>query len=374
VSPRKSSRKAEKEKKGAVVAFDPFNNKAHRKPLNRALAYDVIQQLHARSECMTTHLVASLMLMYRQGINKAQLVHKVDWLRKQVEKRGGRVAGMEGHERVKLVEQAVQHLGAAIVQHRQDLYEPAISARHEYKNMLVLGQYRNKIVHLFFREGLWACALYSFGDRMMERGVDKALLLREVQFLYSLLKKEFVFKLNPEEPEDLEAALASMINDGVLSLTPDQRVEVNPNGEALFSFLCALFWPFIDSYYVSAMILFSLQPDRTMELTQLVQRTQSLATTLYHESMLCFYESCSLETLRSALLVLREWQVISVTKSQAKGQKEAKSFVSLNKPYHEEGPLNELVRRISRLRKQPPVRKNVTRSSLVADIPILAKL
>jgi hypothetical protein len=34
--------------------------------------------------------------------------------------------------------------------------------------------------------------------------------------------------------------------------------------------------------------------------------------------MLCFYESCSLETLRNALTVLHEWKVITVTKVNQK--------------------------------------------------------
>ncbi len=31
------------------------------------------------------------------------------------------------------------------------------------------------------------------------------------------------------------------------------------SGEGMYSFLCALLWPFVDSYYVAALILFSLQ-------------------------------------------------------------------------------------------------------------------
>lgn len=170
-----------------------------------------------------------------------------------------------------------------------------------------------------------------------------------------------------------------------------------PCSPCSLSLLCAV----IDSYFAATMILFSLQHDRSMEESQLVHRSQWLAEvrpwsliacdlsdlisralflrvvavqTLYHESMLCFYEACSLETLRNALHVLQEWKVIKLSKEKDKGAKSASVKVSLVAPYNEEKPLQELVQRISRLRKPAPVRHGTSRSNLIADIPILAKL
>lgn len=39
----------------------------------------------------------------------------------------------------------------------------------------------------------------------------------------------------------------------------EEQVSVAASGEGMYSFLCALLWPFVDSYYVAALILFSLQ-------------------------------------------------------------------------------------------------------------------
>lgn len=174
-----------------------------------------------------------------------------------------------------------------------------------------------------------------------------------------------------------------MINKGILHQTKSGGVEVATTGEKHFSFLCALFWPFIDSYFVAVMILFSLQPDRSMEEKMLLQRTQWLATTLYHESMLCFYESCSTETLSNAFDLLAQWGIISITpfkkKVTSKFDKKTGGVykeVKLMKEYQDESKLQGLIDHIGRLRK-PPVRKNhggTLRRNLVADIPILAKM
>ena len=41
--------------------------------------------------------------------------------------------------------------------------EPQLSSRDEFNNHLLLAQYKNKILHLFFLEALFACCMYSLG-------------------------------------------------------------------------------------------------------------------------------------------------------------------------------------------------------------------
>jgi len=214
--------------------------------------------------------------------------------------------------------------------------------------------------------------------------------------LTALLYREFIWKQDVDSSEDFEGTLQLMVQRQILAINEaDNTVEVSANGEAHFSFLCALFWPFIDSYYVACMILFTLQPDREIDEQVLLQRTQWLATTLYHESMLTFYEACSLDTLRNAFAVLHRWGVIHVHRiiinpdpkqvNAAASTSDKQQFavaaqqhiltkISLVEPYTQERALQELLQRISKLRKQPPVRKNALTRNLIADIPILAKL
>jgi hypothetical protein len=42
------------------------------------------------------------------------------------------------------------------------------------------------------------------------------------------------------------------------------------------------------------------QPGKKMERSTLLNHTQWLATTFYHDQRMCFYESCSLDTLKNA--------------------------------------------------------------------------
>ena len=54
--------------------------------------------------------------------------------------------------------------------------------------------------------------------------------------------------------------------------------------------------------------------------------------TLYHESMLCFYEACSMDTLRNAFEILQEWNVIKLDRRNGK-QNKTTSTVQLLQPY-----------------------------------------
>mmetsp|Transcript_15877 Transcript_15877/g.31108 ORF Transcript_15877/g.31108 Transcript_15877/m.31108 type:complete len:1225 (+) Transcript_15877:37-3711(+) len=370
--------------------FDPFQNKDDRRYLARRLAYRIIHELTKGNEVCPTHMVATLLLMYRQGVTTQNLASRVAWLADEIALRGGRLCNYEAEYKEGkhgLLESALTLLGRVVKRHRVDFVEPAILNRQEYSNMLVLGHYRNKLVHYFYPEGLWAVALYSFGNEQIEQGVGQAALIKEVRFLHSLLSREFTWKENPDQAEDFEVMLQGMLAKGLFRLTNGQKVEVASSGETHFSFLCALYWPFVDSYYVAVMILFSLQPDREMEEKLLLQRTQWLATTLYHESMLCFYESCSTETLSNAFDVLSKWGVIELTTKKyakssskfAKAKQGTYKSVKLTPAFQKEEAVQQLLDRIGRLRKQPARTSAhptgpLFRRNLVADIPILAKM
>lgn len=67
-----------------------------------------------------------------------------------------------------------------------------------------------------------------------------------------------------------------MIDRGIFRLNSDSRVEVQ--SEAMFSFLCSLCWPFVDSYFVTAMTLHILENNGAISQDVIVRRAQWLGT------------------------------------------------------------------------------------------------
>lgn len=312
--------------------FDPYSKPDHRRVLVREFAYTIASKLNSDSECMPTHLVATLMLMYPQGLTKELLIDKTEWLRLEILKRGGKVALTAGYHRNKLVDGALRHLSSVIIERRKNVFEPLCSERSMYKNMLVLGHYRNKIVQYFFFEGLFCVAFYAQNNAANSKDSDKVslpLLFKDVLYLSKLLDRENVFQSTAPRLEDIVPIFQTMVQRGIFvhhATSTDAKftndtVSVSKTGELTFSFLCALIWPFIDSYYVTGMLLYSLAPNKKLEQNLLLPRAQWLASTLYHDQMICSFESCSNETLRNAFFILENWKIIKSEKVISNGKK-----------------------------------------------------
>jgi glycerol-3-phosphate O-acyltransferase len=103
-----------------------------RQTLVRELAYDITDAMTAASTCTTSHLVATLLLLYREGISKAELVNQTKWLRLEILRRGGRVTGTQGRSPAVIVDNALDLLKDLVVRRRKDLVEPAITSVRVY--------------------------------------------------------------------------------------------------------------------------------------------------------------------------------------------------------------------------------------------------
>lgn len=76
---------------------------------------------------MPSHLVATVLLNYRNGISKSVLVQQTNLLRLEILKRGGRVVGSQGRTPTAIVDHALELLKDLVVRRRKDLVEPAIT-------------------------------------------------------------------------------------------------------------------------------------------------------------------------------------------------------------------------------------------------------
>jgi len=47
----------------------------------------------------------------------------------------------------------------SFIERKKDIFEPSVTAKKDYKNILMLAYYRNNLVHLFLNETYVACAL-----------------------------------------------------------------------------------------------------------------------------------------------------------------------------------------------------------------------
>lgn len=345
----------------------------------RALGLQIIHAMQGAAVCMPIHLVATLLLTYRHGLTLDQLASSVEWLREEVLRRGGHVACAEGEDRTDLVKRAMHLLGDTI-QRRQSprVVQVAVdSATKDYHKMVILGYYRNKIIHLFASEGFWACGLYARTDSSTGLA-DLEFVQEDALLLESLLRREFI-----RTPRDVRDSLLDLQDRNIIEIAKDGKVRVareHSDAERVYSLLCSMVWPLIDSYFVAVSALLALLPDAKVEIATLIQRMLTLAENLYHDQIIVHYESCASVTLQNAVETLKDWGVLTTHRKECPkriGQeRKIETFVTLLPPFNSRDHLHELVRRVDSLRG-PRIHRGTTASSTtssVADFPMLARI
>jgi hypothetical protein len=137
-------------------------------------------------------------------------------------------------------------------------------------------------------------------------------------------------------------------------------------------FLCFLIWPFIESYWLAAVSLFTLAPPSIVagqnpiwvDSKLFANRTQSLGKTLYYQGDLSYLEAVNKETLNNAFVRYEEQNILLKRRHL---NPKPWSEVAVSPDYTPErqngaliprGHLWELVERIGRFRREGKNRRD----------------
>ncbi|ELR24552.1 NADbinding domain 4 domain containing protein [Acanthamoeba castellanii str. Neff] len=358
--------------------YNPWTNKNHRRIAINNLAFKICQEIEANIVSMSTGIVAALVLTQRNGIKVEDLIEKFSWLKELIIAKGGWNDPIL-HPVNYVVTRAIRLLQPLIIERNRRL-EPNYITIQDQRNWVHLGYYRNQIVHLFKDECIMAVALYSFGRSTVigdagagQVGVRKDELFARIAFLCSLLKFEFI----PTGKEDYEQLLGWFIEKGLFQskTSADHQhslIFVPPHGERYFTFLCLLFWPFIDSYWLASLALFSALHDRTVQGTTLIDNAQWFADHLFKSGVLQHFDANSKDTFHNAFTVFKHWGILKARGERYTSGREV--LLHLSPYWQEEKALDALVHHIGSFRREPLRQGVLDRKALLADFPVVARL
>jgi len=310
---------------------NPYLDEEHRKELIQEFAYRVSSDLNKGLVVTATSLVATVILAYRKGITFEDLVTNVDWLREDIGEQPNGFVAYEGTTQdlvkhgLKLLENVVGKL--------RNAYMPIANSAGAKSNdkcrqcILVLDYYRNQLIHLYAQDGIIACALSSLLNKldMTLDGIQKKDLVREASFLKKLLWYEFLNDSSQPIEESISKTIDSLVRRGFLFLDSNEVISMTSKGEGPLNFLCHFLWPLVDSYWITAISLFSLQPNLRVKKRLLLNRVQWIAEKMHSEGKLQFYESCSMEALSNTLGLFQKWKVICISESESTIEKSEKA-------------------------------------------------
>ncbi|CAG8509781.1 6104_t:CDS:10, partial [Scutellospora calospora] len=343
------------------------------------------------SVVMPTALVGTVILTLRgRGVGRNELIRRVEWLRAAILAKGGRVKEFGGMSTAEIVDRAITVL-KDLIKERKDLLEPVFYAEKRFE----LSFYRNQVMHLFVSEAMYT-KIKQGGARPTQR-LDRNTLLKEVEFLSQLLKGEFIY--NPGQIKtNVDNTLVGLKNDHVLDYD-DKYVELSDAERAFgrenYDFYCFLIWPFVETYWLAAISLFSMTPTNIhpQPATTIVNKTanskpvpitwfnendflnkcQLFGKTLYYQGDLSYFEAVNKETLKNAFILLEDAGVIKVNRSR---NAKIQPTIALTPEYvptrnsdgviEAKGELWNLVEKIGKFRREGKNRRdNATVSSRV---------
>ena len=104
--------------------------------------------------------------------------------------------------------------------------------------------------------------LYKRGSslRMLNGSQGPPEKIIDITELSRLLKGEFIYKPATDISMNFDETLDKMVERGIMKIS-DETISVGPSKET-FVFLCFLLWPFIATYWITSVGLYSLLPDR----------------------------------------------------------------------------------------------------------------
>jgi len=398
--------------------FDPYHNTNDRRILIEDLGYQIVRDLNKSAIITTTSAVATILLSFRRGINREELISKVEWLREEIFSRGGDVA-FEGPSDA-LVDHSLKLL-TNLVSKRRNMYEPAFTQQGSHnsnyrKNILVLNFYRNQLLHLFLWDGLISCVILSLlqskkdNDQLLKtnntnandtnapHNVDQESLISEVRFLGKILSIEFVNQPGYDTDEFILSQIEKAASRGLIAkeVNATGKVSYSIKSEGPVTFFANLFYPLIEGYVAGLLTLFSIQPESTIKKNNLLQRIGWFAEKMYEEGKIHYYESCSMELLGNCLILFEQMKIVQkkkhievvgkrTTRNNNKKDKKPnraerqnnEEYIQLLPPYQDkEGNLKDIAERLSKFRKSVQAKHHLNdlRRTVVEDFPILSKL
>ena len=317
----------------------------------KTLGYRILYDINSISVVMPAALVGTVLLTLRgRGIGRDDLIRGVAKLRHRVVSKGYSVGAFDEANLGDIVDRALT-LMRGLVEIQRDLLEVTIHPVKRFE----LSFYRNQVIHIFVHEALLCVAFYTKLRQGVAATASRDELMDATLFISQVFRDEFVYGPTPLE-QNIQKTLHRLLDDGVFELSmPDgepaaledferggARVGVSNAerelGRENLDMYLFLIWPYVETYWLAAITLFSLaphvlqgvEPDAQMPLRELQlddtgstptlvpwfvakdveARAQLIGKTLYSQGELSYYEAVNSATLANAFAHMEQMGIV----------------------------------------------------------------
>jgi hypothetical protein len=183
-----------------------------------------------------------------------------------------------------------------------------------------------RVLIFFFILAIVSIAIYNTikaGDGLNLQRIPWEKLETDVSFLSQLFRNEFVFESGGVS-KNLKKTCEDLAEDEVIKISENQSlgkwVELSlkerKSGRETFDFYCFLLWPFLETYWLSAISLYTIMPPKDIKDAvwiiedQFMSRSQFFGKTLYYQGDVSYLESLNKETLKNGIERIKELGIL----------------------------------------------------------------
>jgi glycerol-3-phosphate O-acyltransferase len=355
----------------AIPKYSEMSTPEIRHHLTLSTGYQTLFLCNKVSVAEPAALISTVLLTQStRGISRHRLKKEVMWIRDLIIAHGGRVADLREEYIdvvLSLILEPIVGDNQLVKKHKNllmvDLYSP--------KERMELSLYENQIIHHFVQAGLVSLAFYkqervSTKESRNEIGKNRVVvtveeLIKDVKFLSSLLKYEFIYPPSHSIEKTIRDALTFLAQLGVFKWVGEgqQCVSVctSDSAQETYLFYPTLFWRFLDSYWLVCLGFFLLLPNRILCESLFINYIQTIGENLYFQGQLDLFEAIAKETLLNAISLFINWKVIEhltiegSTHSSDMSHIPGRRVLRLTQEYQKEQALEGLVAQIGAFRK-----------------------
>ncbi|KAF3909275.1 hypothetical protein ABW20_dc0106989 [Dactylellina cionopaga] len=343
--------------------------------LLRSLGYKVLSDINSCSVVMPTALIGTVLLTLRgRGVGKTELIRRIEWLKSRIVAKGAKVAHFGGVGTDAVVERGLEVIGD-LVGKLDNLAEDTYYAVDRFQ----LSFYRNMVIHLFILEAIVCAGMYTKikqGGGPANQRISWPQLLDHVSFLSRLFRNEFVF---PTEGllTNLHKTLQELEADDVINVVYStdsakevEYVELCPRererGRENYDFYCFLIWPFIEGVWLAGVAIIGITPpvgkdgpdEGWVDSKRLLDVSQLLGKTLYHQGDLSYFEAVNSQSLKNAFTRLTGDGILETQGGKTRIQPEWRPRLGSDGKILMEGNLWELVEKVAVTRREGKNRRD----------------
>lgn len=285
--------------------------------LTRDLAFRIVREQQKHLMISPWSLMAAVLMQSREGISVKQLIKETDWLKRQASNFGAYVdwPGNASSESV-IRHYLGLHLNIISVSTSDLIQLKLVRPSHATLKAnddimlngatnLILGSYRNQLLHVFVRVAMIAITVNGCDKDTMI--IDE--LYKRYIFLEKLLSKDFVFQPGDTKKDFDQAVLALSHSGGIV--IKDNQIYIKQSINKHTTFYSQMFEPFLLGYWVVCQHLLSMNGDLhgrplPKKPKDLAKDVQKLIVKLIQDNSVKHYEILSMDLIGNCINALVE--------------------------------------------------------------------